>query len=207
MSTFDFKLPDIGEGVMEGEIVQWLVKPGDKVGEDEPVAEVMTDKATVTITSPHAGEILELGGAEGDIIAVHTTLVVLEVDGAVARPGARESSRGELGPPPAGSLERPATGAGEDPVVAPSAPPAPREGQAHVGGKEILRDVSPPASGPVPQEREGVTTGGLAPASPTIVNEKPLATPATRKLARDLGVDLRTVQPTGAKGRSVAEDV
>src|SRR6476620_5923856 len=68
MATFEFKLPDIGEGVVEGEIVKWLVKPGDQIVEDQPLVEVMTDKATVTIPSPRRGK-------------VQGTLVILEVEG------------------------------------------------------------------------------------------------------------------------------
>ncbi len=63
MKTFEFKLPDIGEGVTEGEIVKWLVAPGDQVREDQPIVEVMTDKATVTITAPRAGKVLETRAA------------------------------------------------------------------------------------------------------------------------------------------------
>ena len=77
MSTYEFKLPDIGEGVMEGEVVNWLVSPGDSVSEDQPMVEVMTDKATVTITSPKAGKVVKLGGAVGEIIPVHSVLVLL----------------------------------------------------------------------------------------------------------------------------------
>ena len=84
MATFEFKLPDIGEGVVEGEIVKWLVKPGDTVGEDQPMVEVMTDKATVTIPSPKAGKVVKTVGKEGDIAKVHEVLVVLETDGAGA---------------------------------------------------------------------------------------------------------------------------
>ena len=65
MNRFEFKLPDIGEGVTEGEVVQWLVKVGDAVREDQPMVEVMTDQATVTITSPKSGTIVELAGAAG----------------------------------------------------------------------------------------------------------------------------------------------
>ena len=82
MSQFEFKLPDIGEGVVEGEIVKWLVKAGDQIVEDQPLVEVMTDKATVTIPSPRRGKVVKTVGKEGDIAKVHSTLVVLEVDGA-----------------------------------------------------------------------------------------------------------------------------
>jgi len=81
MAQFEFKLPDIGEGVVEGEIVKWLVKPGDQIVEDQPLVEVMTDKATVTIPSPRRGKVMQIFGKEGDIVKVHGTLVVLELEG------------------------------------------------------------------------------------------------------------------------------
>src|SRR5437667_11154582 len=92
MAQFEFKLPDIGEGVVEGEIVKWLVQPGDQIVEDQPLVEVMTDKATVTIPSPRRGKVVRTVGREGDIAKVHSTLVVLEVDGAGA--GAAAPSAG-----------------------------------------------------------------------------------------------------------------
>src|SRR4051812_14654798 len=79
MATYDFKLPDIGEGVVEGEIVKWLVKEGELVQEDQPLVEVMTDKATVTIPCPKNGKVLKTHGAEGDIAKVHQPLVTLEL--------------------------------------------------------------------------------------------------------------------------------
>lgn len=84
MSIYEFKLPDIGEGVVEGEIVKWLVKEGDLLKEDQPMVEVMTDKATVTIPSPKGGRVLKTHGKEGDIALVHHPLVTLELDGAAA---------------------------------------------------------------------------------------------------------------------------
>ncbi|MBK7858734.1 MAG: 2-oxo acid dehydrogenase subunit E2 [Archangiaceae bacterium] len=81
MATWDFKLPDIGEGVVEGEIVKWLVKAGDEIKEDQPMVEVMTDKATVTIPSPKQGRVLQTYGKEGEIAKVHHPLVQLELDG------------------------------------------------------------------------------------------------------------------------------
>src|SRR5437762_14193492 len=81
MAQFEFKLPDIGEGVVEGEIVKWLVKAGDDIVEDQPLVEVMTDKATVTIPSPRRGKVVRTLGNEGEIAKVHQTLVVLEVSG------------------------------------------------------------------------------------------------------------------------------
>ena len=81
MANFEFKLPDIGEGVTEGEIVSWLVQEGDDVKEDQDMVEVMTDKATVTIGAPKAGRIVALKGKEGDVVPVGNVLVVLDVGG------------------------------------------------------------------------------------------------------------------------------
>ena len=78
--AFEFKLPDIGEGIVEGEIVRWFIKEGEHVEEDQPLAEVMTDKATVEIPSPVRGRILKRGGEEGDIVEVGASLVVIETE-------------------------------------------------------------------------------------------------------------------------------
>src|SRR5271170_7885117 len=92
MARWEFKLPDIGEGVTEGEVVGWLVKPGDVVKEDQPMVEVMTDKATVTIGAPRAGTIVETAGKVGDVVKVHSTLVVFELGGSA--PPARSDGNG-----------------------------------------------------------------------------------------------------------------
>jgi pyruvate dehydrogenase E2 component (dihydrolipoamide acetyltransferase) len=173
VSRFEFKLPDIGEGVTEGEIVSWLVKVGDTVSESQDMVEVMTDKATVTIGAPKPGQVVEVRGKEGDTVPVGSVLVVLDT-GAPAAP--------EAPAPPA----RPAPT---------SRPPTGRTGPVAASAVGDLKDVLP----------------GL-PKSPRITdgdhkNEKPLASPATRKLARDLGVDLRRVRPTGDGGRITREDV
>jgi pyruvate dehydrogenase E2 component (dihydrolipoamide acetyltransferase) len=169
MKTYEFKLPDIGEGVTEGEIVKWLVAPGDKVGEDQPMVEVMTDKATVTITSPRSGRILETRGAVGGVVPVHSVLVVFDVSG-----------HGETAPADPAKSEPAATAVGDIKETLPgmnfvhAAPPAPTNGQQKGAG---------------------------------YFNDKPLATPATRRIARELGVDLRTVPPTGPNGRVTQDDV
>ncbi len=78
--AFEFKLPDIGEGVVEGEIIKWLISPGSVVAEDQPMVEVMTDKATVEIPSPVRGKVLKTIGAEGEVVEVGATMVVIETD-------------------------------------------------------------------------------------------------------------------------------
>src|SRR5207237_1272432 len=84
MSTYDVKLPDIGEGVAEGEIVHWLVKAGDAVKEEQPLVEVMTDKATVEIPSPRTGTIAALHVEEGAIVPVGTVIISIAPEGAAA---------------------------------------------------------------------------------------------------------------------------
>lgn len=84
MAKYDFKLPDIGEGVVEGEVVTWHVSVGDSVSEDDPIVDVMTDKATVTIPSPTDGTVLALNGEVGDMVAVGAVLIEFDTDGAAA---------------------------------------------------------------------------------------------------------------------------
>ena len=81
MAKYDFKLPDIGEGVVEGEVVTWHVSVGDSVSEDDPIVDVMTDKATVTIPSPTDGTVMSLNGEVGDMIAVGSVLIEFDTDG------------------------------------------------------------------------------------------------------------------------------
>src|SRR6267142_1888792 len=87
-TTYEVKLPDIGEGVAEGEIVRWLVKVGDRVREDQPLVEVMTDKASVEIPSPRTGVIFALLAEEGQVVNVGATIVAIDVDGETASPPA-----------------------------------------------------------------------------------------------------------------------
>jgi pyruvate dehydrogenase E2 component (dihydrolipoamide acetyltransferase) len=179
MKTYEFKLPDIGEGVSEGEIVKWLIAPGEAVTEDQPIVEVMTDKATVIITSPKSGKVLETRGAVGGVVPVHSVLVVFDLgsdDGGGPRP----------------------------PPNPPDQPTAKKESAATAVGdiKETLPGMnltSPSAS--------GHANGHGKVSASSYFNEKPLATPATRALARELGVDLRAVPPTGSNGRVTKEDV
>src|SRR5512140_848541 len=160
MAQFEFKLPDIGEGVVEGEIVKWLVKPGDQIVEDQPLVEVMTDKATVTIPSPRRGKVVQVFGKEGDIAKVHQTLVVLEVEGA----GAQE------------------------------APSLPAE---HAGQPAPLQTAHAPQPGAGAQQAAAGNGDG----------RKVLATPVTRRMAREMGVDLAQLHGSGPQGRVMKADV
>src|SRR4051812_6144902 len=167
MAQFEFKLPDIGEGVVEGEIVKWLVKPGDQIVEDQPLVEVMTDKATVTIPSPRRGKVMQIFGKEGDIVKVHGTLVVLELEG-----GGAAQAAPSAGVPAQAAPTLPAQQAGQ---------PAPLQ-TAHV---------------PQPQ----ATAGGNGD------ERRVLATPVTRRMAREMGVDLSQLHGSGPQGRVMKADV
>lgn len=195
MSKYEFRLPDIGEGVAEGEIVSWLVEVGDTVQEDQDVVEVMTDKATVTIGAPRAGRVVDRRGKPGDTVPVGEILVVFEAEG----DSSTQDGLDEQGTPLAsggtsGDRERP-NGATET--------------AGAMGGpvgdiREDLPGVSPPAK-PGAARVDPARVG--SPESGGYYNDKPLAAPATRKLARELGVDLRRVPPSGKAGRVTPEDV
>ncbi|WP_308197560.1 biotin/lipoyl-containing protein, partial [Anaeromyxobacter soli] len=90
--AYKLELPDIGEGVVEAEVQQWFVKPGDVVAEDQPLVEVMTDKATVVIPSPKRGRVVRLFWKVGDVAKVHSPLVELELEGASAPPPSAPST-------------------------------------------------------------------------------------------------------------------
>ncbi len=178
MARYEFKLPDIGEGVTEGEIVGWLVRPGDVVKDDQPIVEVMTDKATVTITAPKAGVVVETRGKVGETVPVHSVLVVFELGVASGTPHANGS-----------------TSPGGRPSVMPAA-----SGPSAAMAVGELQDTLPGM-----QSQESAATP--APTTKDYFNSKPLATPFTRKVARDMNVDLRRVPPTGSQGRVTRSDV
>ncbi len=182
MARWEFKLPDIGEGVTEGEVVTWLVKPGDVVKEDEPMVEVMTDKATVTITAPKAGTILETRGKVGEIIQVHGVLVVFDVAGAGEGVAAGNGHAGKNGAAPVKDDGPAATAVGD------------------------IRETLPGMTAQSKPSSAG-SSGSAGGAVQGYFNDKPLATPATRKTARDLNVDLTRVPPTGPQGRVTKSDV
>ncbi|HXZ90717.1 MAG TPA: dihydrolipoamide acetyltransferase family protein [Candidatus Dormibacteraeota bacterium] len=155
--VYEFRLPDIGEGVAEGEVVKWLVKEGDEVKENQSLVEIMTDKVNVEIPSPKKGRIQKLMAEEGSVVKVGQVLIVIAETG---------------------------------PVEASTTAPIP---------KPTPTAAKPPTTQPRQQEISSVP--------PQAKPREVLATPATRKLARDLGVDLSLVQGTGRGGRVTDEDV
>src|SRR4051812_45017175 len=101
--AYEFKLPDLGEGLTEGEVARWLVQEGQEIAEDDPLVEIQTDKTTVEIPSPAAGKVARILVAEGDVVPVGTVLVVIGEDGA-ARPASDETRGQTPGPAPQGRV-------------------------------------------------------------------------------------------------------
>jgi len=191
-----FKLPDLGEGIHEAQVINLMVKKGDTVDEDQTVMEVETDKAAVELPVPYAGTITKLNVSEGDTVSVGDVLLEVGEGGEAA--GEKESSN-----------EKKA--AKEDAKAAKKEAKA-REKEAPGGEEEedrraVATSKSAPASA-VAAEGKASRGGGAAVAEAPIRHEGPVpASPAVRRFAREKGVDLRRVRGTGAGGRVVKEDI
>jgi 2-oxoisovalerate dehydrogenase E2 component (dihydrolipoyl transacylase) len=172
MARYSFRLPDIGEGIAEAEIVAWHVKIGERVEEDAQLADMMTDKATVEMESPVSGIVVELAGEVGDLIPIGSTLAVIETDGDGAVEEAPADTSAEQ------QIEAETPGA-EEISVAEVAQPAP---------------VAAPVPAPTPAP-------ALAPVAAADHGKPVLASPAVRARAKDLGVDLGQVQAEGDRVR------
>ncbi|MEC8837651.1 MAG: dihydrolipoamide acetyltransferase family protein [Pseudomonadota bacterium] len=174
MAKFTFNMPDIGEGIAEAEIVQWHKQVGDTVNEDEEFVDMMTDKATVPMESPVTGKILEIAGGEGDMVSIGSMLVVIEVEGEVPDDVAEESqATAEAAPAPA---------------PAPKAEPVEERIEVETSDASDADDALAADPDPAPQPEP-------RPAPEPSAQAKVLATPAVRKRAKELGVDLAQVKP------------
>ncbi|MDH7786262.1 2-oxoisovalerate dehydrogenase E2 component (dihydrolipoyl transacylase) [Ochrobactrum sp. 19YEA23] len=182
MAHFTIKLPDVGEGVAEAELVEWHVKVGDIIREDDLLAAVMTDKATVEIPSSRAGKVIAINGEVGEKIAVGSELVRLEIEGAS---GASEEVKAE------------------EPAHTPIAAEAPKSQTPEV--PVLLQTPVPPK--PTAPKREAFARAFAGAGPVRAEGEKPLATPSVRLRARDAGVDLRRIRGTGPAGRITHEDL
>lgn len=172
---FEFRLPDLGEGIHEGEILKWHVEVGGQVAEDAPLLDIETDKAAVTIPSPRAGTVRSRNGEPGDVIHTGDVLCVLDEYG--EDEGQGRDSRPQTAVPTASPASPPTASPASD--SAPSAPVLPLP-------------ASPRPDAPAPATHPG---RGIP------------AAPATRRLARELGVELSAATPTGPAGRVMDEDV
>lgn len=178
MGEFVIKLPDVGEGVAEAELVEWQVKVGDLVREDAVLAAVMTDKATVEIPSPVDGKVIWLGAEIGDTVAIGSPIVRLEVAGD-------------------GNVK-----AGAETVVEAPKPEAKTQ-PAAIAKKEEPAASAPKPAATAPKPAVSHSLSG----APRAEGEKPLASPAVRLRAREAGVDLRQVAGSNAAGRITHEDL
>ena len=165
MSRYVFKMPDLGEGTVEAEVVAWHVKVGDVVAEDQVIAEVMTEKAAVEVPSPVSGRIVALTGNPGDMVPVGAELIVFETSG---------------GPEPAEDVARAAPAPATTAPAAVSAPAA---------------VVAAPVAAPVAEAADEPLRSGRV-----------MASPATRRRAREAGLDLARVQGSGPGGRITRQD-
>jgi 2-oxoisovalerate dehydrogenase E2 component (dihydrolipoyl transacylase) len=177
MSQYVFKMPDLGEGTVDAEIVAWHAKPGDAVTEDQLIVEVMTDKAAVEVPAPVSGRVVSITGAPGDKVAVGSPLIVFDVSEGAAAAASSAAKTAAVAttsaPVPAAAL---ATATAPTPAAAPASAPA----------------AAPPrAAAPVPPARQG----------------RVMASPANRRRAREAGIDLSTVVGSGPGGRILRDDL
>ncbi len=180
MGLYTIKMPDIGEGIAEVELVAWHVKEGDVVSEDQILADVMTDKASVEIPSPVAGKVLALGGKVGEMMAVGSELIRLEVEGA----GNVKAGSAQVATTPVAKMESAAVIESGTRAQATAALAA----QSAGGGAGI----APPRAPQAPSRAAG---------------ERPLASPAVRRRAWDLGIELQYVHGSGPAGRITQQDL
>ncbi|ASR52332.1 dihydrolipoamide acetyltransferase family protein [Blastomonas fulva] len=171
MATYTFNLPDIGEGIAEAEIVAWHVKIGDRIEEDGRIADMMTDKATVEMESPVSGTVIKVAGAEGDVIAIGSMLVEIEIEGEGDGSDVGGAPVTETAPEPEViEAETPKLPPVEEVASAPVAAPAPAPAAPRVAAAPAVVDAEASA--------------------------KVLASPVVRQRARDLGIDLAKVRPS-----------
>jgi len=219
MGTHIIKMPDIGEGIAEVELVEWHVQPGDAVTEDQVLADVMTDKATVQVPSPVDGKVVSLGGAVGEVMAVGAELIRLEVEGEGnehlhrnrRKEGSTQAEGGGSQTAASGGAASSASG-GEGKAHVPQAPAkvSSREDDAENVQAEPRDEPGPDGaradgSGQAPAAQPSAQVTGGAVARPN--GGKPLASPAVRKRAWDLGIELQFLPGTGPAGQITHADL
>lgn len=193
----EFKFPDVGEGIHEGTIVKWHVKEGDAVKADQKIVDVETDKAVVELPSPATGTVLRINFHEGTQVKVGETLVV------IGEPGEQVMAQPERGAPQSQANPQAVQAAQGAPRVAPGASQPARPGP-ETAPKPAIVHTAPGAPQPAPgapQHAAAAPGGGEKPET------EALAAPSTRKLARELDVDIAKVKGTGPAGRITDEDV
>ncbi|MBL7672208.1 MAG: dihydrolipoyllysine-residue acetyltransferase [Bdellovibrionaceae bacterium] len=172
-TSIPVKLPELGEGVSEGELVKWLVKPGDLVKADQSIAELMTDKATVEVPSPFVGKVKEIKFKVGDVVKVDSVMLILE-----------------------GTSSSATTSVKASPTVL-----------SQTGPLQKSATLSMAATNPPPAGFATASGSGAAEFYPPVAESRVLATPATRRLAREMGVNINSMTGTGLAGRVTRDDV
>ncbi|MFJ3867266.1 dihydrolipoamide acetyltransferase family protein [Streptomyces nigra] len=193
-SVREFKMPDVGEGLTEAEILKWYVQPGDTVTDGQVVCEVETAKAAVELPIPYDGVVRALHFPEGTTVDVGTSIIAVDVSGGAA-PAAEEPAA------PAPAQEEETEPQGRQPVLVGYGVSASSTKRRPRKGAEAPRQEPEPAT----QALQAELNGHGPAAAPAL--GRPLAKPPVRKLAKDLGVDLATVTPTGPEGIITREDV
>lgn len=182
MSEYIFKLPDLGEGTVEAEIVEWHVKPGDAVKEGDVIVDVMTDKANVEVPAPVDGKVLRTSGEPGDIVAVGSELIALEAEA----PAGRRRGGGQQRP---AAQESVAEKAAPEPAPEPEAAPEPES--------KSEPEAPAPASEPEAEPEEASDEE----------RARVITSPAIRRRAKEAGVDLAGVPGSGPRGRILRRDL
>ncbi|HET7698826.1 MAG TPA: 2-oxo acid dehydrogenase subunit E2 [Vicinamibacterales bacterium] len=214
----EFKLPELGENITAGDVMRVLVKPGDSVANDQPVLELETDKATIEVPSSVAGTVQDVKVKQGEKVKVGQTIFTVDAKNATEGKGAAEPAAGEPakpkaqpeGAPEEGGLSQAATPQRESasagaPAPGPVEAPAPSQTAPSPGPVEAPRQkVVDIARGARPQPQPSAPAEAAAPAPE---GPAPAAAPSVRRIARELGVDIRQVTGSGPNGRISAEDV
>ncbi|MEU2618675.1 dihydrolipoamide acetyltransferase family protein [Streptomyces sp. NPDC007157] len=196
-SVREFKMPDVGEGLTEAEILKWYVQPGDTVTDGQVVCEVETAKAAVELPIPYDGVVRELRFAEGTTVDVGTAIIAVDVSGGTAAPVAEPVPAPEPEEKPQGR-QPVLVGYG---VATSSTKRRPRKGLEVTVAEAAVQAA-------VQKELNGhAEVAAVVPAAPAVDRPRPLAKPPVRKLAKDLGVDLATVTPSGPEGVITREDI
>ena len=189
MAKVTIKLPDVGEGIAEAELTEWAVKIGDEIQEDDVLGTVMTDKAAVEVPSSVSGKVVWLAGEPGDTLAIGSNFVEIETSAEEAAAAEERMAEEESNEAPAESEDKPADKQEE---------PAPKP------ASEKTEKATP---APAPAKPEKSSVAATPRTTPLASGDRPLASPAVRKRARDAGIDLRLVAGSGPAGRITHDDI
>ncbi|MFI0510331.1 dihydrolipoamide acetyltransferase family protein [Streptomyces sp. WSLK1-5] len=215
-SVREFKMPDVGEGLTEAEILKWYVQVGDTVTDGQVVCEVETAKAAVELPIPYDGVVRDLRFPEGTTVDVGTAIIAIDVSGDAPAEAETPGEAPETAPAPEAPVapEAKPAGSGRQPVLVgygvatSSTRRRPRKGpELPVQQASVTIQTELNGHGPAPVSPAPASSAPTVPAAPAAGLSRPLAKPPVRKLAKDLGVDLSTVIPSGPDGIITREDV